>query len=57
MGVVLARLGRDPEARAAVAEALRLQPDLTRSTWSRIAYADSAVNQRELDDLKGIGLP
>jgi adenylate cyclase len=56
MAIVLARLGREPEARATVVETLRLQSNFTRATWSRMAHVDSAVNQRELEDLGRVGL-
>jgi adenylate cyclase len=56
MALVLARAGRDAEARAAVMEALRLQPDFTRATWSRLACADRVMNQRDLDELERFGL-
>jgi adenylate cyclase len=56
MALVLARVGRDAEARAAVAETLQLQPDFTRATWSRVASADRVMNQRDLDELERLGL-
>jgi adenylate cyclase len=56
LALVLARAGRNAEARAAVAEARGLQPDFTRATWSRLAGVDREMTQRDLDDLERFGL-
>ena len=56
LALVLARAGRNAEARAAVAEARRLQPDVTRATWSRLAGVDREMTRRDLDDLERLGL-
>jgi len=58
LAAVSAHLGRDEEAKAAVAEILRLRPRFTISNWLKfLRITDEAYAERLVADLRKAGLP
>ena len=58
LAVIYSELGRDEEARAAVAEVLRISPEASLGLWrQRMPYKDRAILERFIDGLRKAGLP
>jgi hypothetical protein len=55
--IALARLDRLDEAKTEVANALKMDPSITRKKWRELSfYSDPAIVEREIADLAKAGL-
>ena len=58
LALTYAQSGRDAEARAEIARVLSAKPDMTLSIWANAqSYKDSSQLERDLADLRRVGLP
>jgi len=57
MAVALAHLGRIEDAKTAIAECKRVQPDFFDSAAELSPYQDQAANEHLLDGLRKAGVP
>jgi hypothetical protein len=58
LAIAYVRLGRLDDAKAAVQDALALEPSLTQAAWRNVSfYSDPSITEREVADLDRAGLP
>ncbi len=58
LALTYAQSGRDEEARAEIARVLSAKPDMTLRIWANAqSYKDSSQLERDLADLRRVGLP
>ena len=58
LAIAYVRVGRLDDAKAAVQDALALEPSLTQAAWRNVSfYSDPSITEREVADLDRAGLP